>query len=142
MKRLAIVVTVLGVSMMIFSVSVVASDESAAVQPTLLLASASQSTETTAAKSNEHGAQDEETDHGEASSGHGHGHPDLGPILPLWSCIPFACMLLSIALWPLLMPDFWHHHFGKISGFWAATLAIPFLIAFRGDALYEILHII
>ncbi|MDH3797764.1 MAG: sodium:proton antiporter, partial [Desulfobacterales bacterium] len=38
--------------------------------------------------------------------------------------------------------DFWHHHFGKISAFWSASLAIPFLIAFKGAALYEILHII
>jgi Na+/H+ antiporter NhaD/arsenite permease-like protein len=78
-------------------------------------------------------------DHGE--QGH-HGHANLGAILPLWSCIPFAGILLSIALLPLLMPDFWHHHFGKISAFWAAALGIPFLAAFRGDALYEILHII
>ena len=81
--------------------------------------------------------------HGDAHSGDGHhGHADLGPILPLWSCIPFAGILLSIALLPLLMPDFWHHHFGKISAFWAAVLAIPFLYIFKGDALYEILHII
>ena len=79
------------------------------------------------------------------SSGHeesGHGHENLGENLPLWSCIPFAGMLLSIALFPLLAPDFWHHHFGKVSAFWAASLGIPFLIAFRGLAIYEILHII
>lgn len=79
------------------------------------------------------------------SSGHeesGHGHENLGENLPLWSCIPFAGMLLSIALFPLLAPDFWHHHFGKVSAFWAASLGIPFLIAFRGLAVYEILHII
>jgi Na+/H+ antiporter NhaD/arsenite permease-like protein len=69
-------------------------------------------------------------------------HANLGELLPLWSCLPFACILLSIALFPLILPDFWHHHFGKISGFWAATLGIPFLIAFKGAALYEILHII
>jgi Na+/H+ antiporter NhaD/arsenite permease-like protein len=39
------------------------------------------------------------------------------------------------------MAEFWHHHFGKISAFWAASLGLPFLIAFKGDALYEILHI-
>jgi Na+/H+ antiporter NhaD/arsenite permease-like protein len=69
-------------------------------------------------------------------------HANLGELLPLWSCLPFACILLSIALLPLILPDFWHHHFGKISGFWAATLGIPFLIAYKGAALYEILHII
>jgi len=72
----------------------------------------------------------------------GHGHANLGEILPLWSCIPFACMLLSIALFPLVAPNFWHHHFGKISAFWAASLGIPFLVAFKGTAIYEILHII
>ena len=76
------------------------------------------------------------------SHGNGHGHLNLGEILPLWSCIPFACMLLSIALMPLLLPNFWHHHFGKISAFWASAMAIPFLVAFKGGAVYEILHII
>ena len=76
------------------------------------------------------------------ASAHGSGHANLGEVLPLWSCIPFACMLLSIALMPLLLPNFWHHHFGKISAFWAAALGIPFLWAFKGGALYEILHII
>ena len=88
-----------------------------------------------------------ETGHGseedsQGSHGAGHGHANLGETLPLWSCIPFACMLLSIALMPLLLPNFWHHHFGKISAFWAAAMGIPFLIAFRGAAVYEILHII
>jgi Na+/H+ antiporter NhaD/arsenite permease-like protein len=81
------------------------------------------------------------TDHSAEASAHG-GHANLGEILPLWSCIPFAFMLLSIALMPLLLPNFWHHHFGKVSAFWAAALGIPFLLAFKGDALYEILHII
>ena len=72
----------------------------------------------------------------------GHGHEELGKVLPLWSCIPFACMLLSIALLPLLTPEFWHHHFGKVSAFWAAALGIPFLVAYKGVALYEILHIV
>ena len=35
--------------------------------------------------------------------------------------IPFAGLLLSIALMPLVMPDFWHHHFGKVTAAW--TLA-------------------
>ena len=142
MRRLIYVVTVLVVVAMIFSGSVLASDKPTSLQQTPLLASTDQSTDKTIAKSDDHAAHSAETAHSESASGHGHGHPDLGPILPLWSCIPFAFMLMSIALWPLLMPDFWHHHFGKISAFWAATLAIPFLIVFKGDALYEILHII
>jgi Na+/H+ antiporter NhaD/arsenite permease-like protein len=70
------------------------------------------------------------------------GHLNLGEILPLWSCLPFGGMLLSIALMPLLLPRFWHHHFGKISFFWAASLALPFIWSFRGTAVYEILHIL
>ena len=83
--------------------------------------------------------------HKAMDEGHGggsHGHGNLGEILPLYSCIPFACMLLSIALLPLVAGTFWHHHFGKISAFWAACLAIPFVAVFRGQAVYEILHII
>ena len=83
-------------------------------------------------------AQAESNEHNDS----GHGHFNLGEILPLWSCIPFACMLLSIALFPLFSPDLWHHHFPKVSAFWAAALGIPFLVVFRQDALYEILHII
>ncbi len=80
--------------------------------------------------------------HSKAETHHDAEHANIGEILPLWSCIPFAGILLSIALFPLFLPDFWHHHFGKISGFWAATLGVPFLILFKGAALYEILHII
>jgi Na+/H+ antiporter NhaD/arsenite permease-like protein len=84
---------------------------------------------------------DNSTPHQKTDSQHGQGHANIGELLPLWSCIPFAFILLSIALFPLILPGFWHHHFGKISAFWAASLAIPFLIAFKGAALYEILHI-
>ncbi|MDM8556359.1 sodium:proton antiporter [Desulfococcaceae bacterium HSG7] len=91
----------------------------------------------------ESAAQDIDKKHAEthADTG-GHGKVELGAFLPLWSCIPFACMLLSIALFPLLAPDFWHHHFGKVSAFWALSLAAPFLYVYKGVALYEILHII
>ena len=43
---------------------------------------------------------------------------------PLWG-LPFAGMLLSIALAPLLAPDFWHHHQGKVAGFWALLFLLP-----------------
>jgi Na+/H+ antiporter NhaD/arsenite permease-like protein len=66
----------------------------------------------------------------------------LGTVLPLFSVIPFVGMLLSIALGPILAPNFWHHHFGKVSFAWAALLAIPLIIAYGSDAVNEILHII
>jgi hypothetical protein len=46
-----------------------------------------------------------------------------GSALPLWWGIPFAGILLSIAVMPLLAPIFWHHHFGKVAAGWA--LAVP-----------------
>ncbi len=88
----------------------------------------------------DHSAEGPQETHAEAG---GHGtHVNLGEELPLYSCIPFACMLLSIALLPLVAGTFWHHHFGKIAAFWAASLAIPFIVAYKGLAVYEILHII
>jgi Na+/H+ antiporter NhaD/arsenite permease-like protein len=72
------------------------------------------------------------------ASGGGH---DLGQELPLWSAIPFAGILLSIALFPLIAPEFWHHHFPKISAMWAVLFAVPFLFVYQGVAVYEILHI-
>ena len=80
-----------------------------------------------------------EAAHGEAEGGH-HG-PDLGRELPLWSVIPFAGILLSIALFPLLAPHFWEHHFPKVSAFWALVFAIPFLVHYRGAAVHSIAHI-
>lgn len=47
----------------------------------------------------------------------------------LWA-LPFAGLLLSIALGPLLFPVFWHHHFGKIAIGWAALFLVPFAIGF------------
>ena len=75
------------------------------------------------------------------ASGGGGGQAELGTLLPLWSVIPFVGILLSIALFPLLAPHFWHGHFPKLSAMWALLFAIPFLIVYKGAALYEILHI-
>jgi len=91
-------------------------------------------------QASEHQQVDGPHDTGTESSPH-HGS-DLGGHLPIWSCLPFAGMLLSIALWPLVAPEFWHHHFGKIAGFWALCMAAPFIYAYRGLAIYEILHIL
>lgn len=70
----------------------------------------------------------------------GEGSESLGASLPVWSVIPFIGILLSIAVFPLVAEKFWHHHFGKISAFWALSFAVPFVIAYGGDAVHEILH--
>jgi Na+/H+ antiporter NhaD/arsenite permease-like protein len=69
-------------------------------------------------------------------------HINLGEILSLYSTIPFIGILLSIALFPLFAPEFWHHHFGKVSAFWAIVIAVPLLIIYKGAALHSFLHII
>lgn len=44
----------------------------------------------------------------------------------LWT-LPFAGLLLSIAVWPLAAPNFWHRHYGKISAAWVAAVVVPLL---------------
>lgn len=48
-----------------------------------------------------------------------------GSTLAVWWGVPFAGLLLSIALCPLLVPMFWHHHFGKVSLAWALAFLLP-----------------
>ncbi|MDA9499051.1 sodium:proton antiporter [Bradyrhizobium sp. CCBAU 11357] len=45
--------------------------------------------------------------------------------------LPFAGLLLSIALGPLLLPKIWHHHYGKITAAWS-LLALAALVVFAG----------
>lgn len=72
------------------------------------------------------------------------GHPTLpGSELSAMWVIPFACMLLSIAVLPLTTPHIWHHHFGKISVFWGLAFLVPCAIKFGFSVtLYEFLHTI
>lgn len=65
----------------------------------------------------------------------------LGASLPAWSVIPFAGVLLSIALLPLIAPRFWHHRYPRVALFWGVLLAVPFVWRYRGEALHEIAHV-
>ena len=78
---------------------------------------------------------------GGAHSGGAHLDGSIENMGIVW-VIPFAGILLSIAIFPLVLPDFWHHNFGKVSLFWATLLIIPFLIK-EGISvtLYELLHV-
>lgn len=55
---------------------------------------------------------------------------ELGRMLPWWSVLPFAGMLLSIAIFPLVNARWWEHNMWKVSLFWALAFFVPFLIAF------------
>ena len=58
---------------------------------------------------------------------------DGSQLAMVWG-VPFAGVLLSIALMPLLLPSFWHHHYGKVMVAWAAAFLIPFAHTFGGGA--------
>ena len=60
----------------------------------------------------------------------------------LWG-LPFACILLSIALFPLFAPKIWHHSFGKITAMWTLLFLIPFAIVFgMGETVHTVAHAI
>ena len=68
------------------------------------------------------------------------GAPHLeGDLSILW-VVPFAGILLSIAIFPLVASDFWHHNFGKISHF--GLLYLFYLLCSQScKILYEVLHV-
>ncbi|HUG23276.1 sodium:proton antiporter [Piscinibacter sp.] len=60
----------------------------------------------------------------------GHAAEIDGRALNVWWGVPFAGLLLSIALFPLLALRFWHHHFGKVTAAWTLAFFIPFAVVF------------
>jgi Na+/H+ antiporter NhaD/arsenite permease-like protein len=63
-------------------------------------------------------------------------------ISPAWG-IPFAGILLSIALLPLVAPSFWHRHYGKVAAFWALAFLLPFAALFGlGAAGASLVHVL
>lgn len=77
-----------------------------------------------------------------AEGSHGNAPHLAGEGLAIFWIIPFVGILLSIAIFPLVASDFWHHNFGKISLFWALSLILPFIFTFGIQiTLYELLHV-
>lgn len=67
---------------------------------------------------------------------------DGSKLSPVWG-LPFAGILLSIALCPLLTPMFWHHHFGKVAAAWALAFLLPFAVLFGpGAAAASAVHVL
>ena len=64
-----------------------------------------------------------------------------GSQLSPWWGVPFAGILLSIALIPLMAPIFWHHHFGKVTAAWSLAFLLPFALVFGpGVASVNFMH--
>ena len=69
-------------------------------------------------------------------------HLDGAAIGAVWS-IPFAGLLLSIALLPLAAPHFWEHHFGKVASLWALIFLLPCAVVFGArTAATETMHVL
>ena len=65
--------------------------------------------------------------------------PFDGGSLSLAWILPFVGILASIALFPLLAPAVWHHHFGKIALGWALAFVVPCVAWFGGG---ETVHLV
>ena len=66
----------------------------------------------------------------------------LGRTLPLWTGLPFLGMLLSIALFPLLAADFWHHNYAKVAVAWGFIFFAPFFFEYSSLALVKLLEVL
>jgi Na+/H+ antiporter NhaD/arsenite permease-like protein len=67
-------------------------------------------------------------------------HPE-NPDVPLWSILPFICLLGCIALLPLKAPHWWEHN--KNKGIVAGLLALPvaaWLLSHQPEALLHSMH--
>ena len=66
-----------------------------------------------------------------------------GDSLSLVWALPFAGLLLSIAILPLVNAHFWHAHFGKVVTAWSAALIAPFALIFGSDlTIHHLVHAI
>ena len=75
-----------------------------------------------------------------ASTGASAAEVDGRALAAAWG-LPFAGMLLSIALLPLLAPHFWHRHFGKVAAGWSLAMLLPFAVVFgTGSAAQALVH--
>ena len=62
---------------------------------------------------------------------------ELGDTLPIWSIVPFAGMLLSIALFPLFKAEWWERHQLHVAGFWSLLFLVPFTAVYGFGVTYE-----
>jgi Na+/H+ antiporter NhaD/arsenite permease-like protein len=64
----------------------------------------------------------------------------LGLSLPLWSVVPFAGLLLSIALFPLFAPSLWARHYANVCLAFGVPVAGYFLLSAPRELLHTVLE--
>ena len=57
--------------------------------------------------------------------------------IPLWLCIPFAGLLLSIAIMPLLKAEWWEKNRGWAVLAWSILFIVPFAVKYGAEATAE-----
>lgn len=64
-----------------------------------------------------------------------------GSQLSAWWVVPFVGILLSIAIAPVVVSEFWLHHFGKVTIFWTLAFLVPFALIYGlRIATQEVMH--
>jgi Na+/H+ antiporter NhaD/arsenite permease-like protein len=91
----------------------------------------------------EHNAADDHGHHAnDPAAHHAHEHGNMRKTMPLWTVIPFAALLLCIAIFPLANPHWWEHNTNK--GYIVVALSLPvaiYLVVAYGDVgQHELLH--
>lgn len=57
--------------------------------------------------------------------------------IPIWLCIPFACLLLCIAIFPLVKPEWWEKNRGYAVILWSLLFIIPFAVLYGAGTAAE-----
>lgn len=57
--------------------------------------------------------------------------------VPVWLCIPFAGLLLCIAVMPLVKGEWWETHQPLMVGFWIAAMVLPFIAVYGAGKTVE-----
>jgi Na+/H+ antiporter NhaD/arsenite permease-like protein len=65
----------------------------------------------------------------------------LGAGLSILWAVPFAGLLLSLAIWPLVASRFWHGNYGKIAAGWVVAFLVPSTAVFgASQTAHHVLH--
>jgi Na+/H+ antiporter NhaD/arsenite permease-like protein len=74
----------------------------------------------------------------------GAGHASLGKELPLWTVIPFAALLLCIAVLPLAWPHWWEHNTNKgiVAGVLALLIAVYLAVVHQARGIEALQHVL
>lgn len=57
--------------------------------------------------------------------------------VPIWMCVPFACLLLSIAIFPLIKPEWWEKKRAYVVIFLSLMFIVPFAVKFGVESAAE-----